>query len=114
MPRHPPREPRPRQRRAHGHSYLLQVTLVVNTASACGFTSQYKGLQELFVKYQDRGFTVIGMPCNQFGAQEKGGEAEIESFVCDRFKVSFPMTSKASSVHTLWPHCGSTHRDLRF
>lgn len=83
-----------------------KVTLVVNVASACGFTPQYKGLQEVYEKYKDKGFTVVGFPCNQFGAQESKPEAEIETFVCDRFKVSFPMTAKVDvngdGAHPLW------------
>ena len=74
--------------------YQGQVVLVVNTASQCGFTGQYAGLQELHDTYVDRGFTVLGFPCNQFGDQEPGDDAEIASF-CDRtFGVSFPMFAK--------------------
>ncbi len=74
--------------------YQGQVVLVVNTASQCGFTGQYAGLQELHDTYADRGFTVLGFPCNQFGDQEPGDDAEIASF-CDRtFGVSFPMFAK--------------------
>jgi glutathione peroxidase len=75
-------------------TYEGQVVLVVNTASQCGFTSQYAGLQQLHDKYADRGFSVLGFPCNQFGAQEPGDDAEIASF-CDRsFGVTFPMFAK--------------------
>jgi len=75
-------------------TYDGQVVLVVNTASQCGFTSQYAGLQQLQDKYADRGFAVLGFPCNQFGNQEPGDEAEIASF-CDRsFGVTFPMFAK--------------------
>ena len=74
--------------------YEGQVVLVVNTASHCGFTSQYAGLQQLHDKYADRGFSVLGFPCNQFGDQEPGDDAEIASF-CDRsFGVTFPMFAK--------------------
>ncbi len=74
--------------------YEGQVVLVVNTASQCGFTSQFAGLQELHDTYAEQGFTVLGFPCNQFGEQEPGDEAEIASF-CDRsFGVSFPMFAK--------------------
>lgn len=72
------------------------VALVVNTASACGFTPQYKGLEELYLKYKDKGFNVVAFPCNQFGAQEAKDEAAIDDFVCSRFKVTFPMMSKVS------------------
>lgn len=75
-------------------TYHGQVALVVNTASQCGFTSQYAGLQELHNTYGERGFTVLGFPCNQFGSQEPGDEEEIASF-CDRsFGVTFPMFAK--------------------
>jgi glutathione peroxidase len=74
--------------------YEGQVVLVVNTASQCGFTNQYAGLQELHDTYAERGFSVLGFPCNQFGGQEPGDEAEIASF-CDRtFGVTFPMFAK--------------------
>ncbi len=75
-------------------AYDGQVVLVVNTASQCGFTSQYAGLQELHDTYGERGFTVLGFPCDQFGNQEPGDEEEIASF-CERtFGVSFPMFAK--------------------
>jgi len=74
--------------------YEGQVVLVVNTASQCGLTNQYAGLQELHETYAGQGFTVLGFPCNQFGSQEPGDEEEIASF-CDRgFGVSFPMFAK--------------------
>ena len=68
--------------------------LVVNVASACGLTPQYTGLEKLFREYQARGLVVLGMPCNQFGAQEPGSEAEIKEFCSLNYGVSFPMTSK--------------------
>ncbi|MCG8558036.1 MAG: glutathione peroxidase [Proteobacteria bacterium] len=71
-----------------------KVLLIVNTASRCGFTPQYAGLQELQDAYADRGFSVLGFPCNQFGAQEPGDEAEIADFCTTRFSVSFPMYAK--------------------
>jgi glutathione peroxidase len=75
-------------------AYDGQVVLVVNTASQCGFTSQYAGLQELHETYAERGFAVLGFPCDQFGNQEPGDEEEIASF-CERtFGVSFPMFAK--------------------
>lgn len=71
-----------------------QVLLIVNTASQCGFTPQYLGLQQLYRTYKERGFEVLGFPCNQFGAQEPGTAEEIGMF-CDRsYGVSFPMFSK--------------------
>ncbi len=75
-------------------AYEGRVVLIVNTASQCGLTGQYAGLQELHDTYADRGFTVLGFPCNQFGEQEPGDEAEIASF-CDRnYGVTFPMFAK--------------------
>lgn len=71
-----------------------QVLLIVNTASKCGFTSQYKGLEELYQKYKDKGFQVLGLPCNQFGSQEPGSEDEIKEFCELNFGVSFPLFSK--------------------
>src|SRR5262249_23500326 len=68
--------------------------LVVNTASQCGLTPQYKGLQALWEKYKARGLVVLGVPSNDFGAQEPGSEAEIQSFCSTKFNVGFPMTSK--------------------
>jgi len=71
-----------------------QVLLVVNTASKCGFTPQYEGLDALHQKFKDQGFAVLGFPCNQFGGQEPGTNEEIASFCDLNFKVSFPMFSK--------------------
>ncbi|MFL9502953.1 glutathione peroxidase [Rhodopseudomonas palustris] len=71
-----------------------QVLLIVNTASACGFTPQYKGLEALQQKYGARGFSVLGFPCNQFGAQEPGDEAQIAQFCSINYGVSFPMFAK--------------------
>jgi glutathione peroxidase len=69
-------------------------TLLVNVASECGFTPQYAGLQQLHEKYADRGLTVVGVPCNQFGGQEPGTAEEIATF-CDRnYGVTFPLTEK--------------------
>ncbi len=74
--------------------YRDQVVLVVNTASKCGFTPQYQGLQELQQRYADRGFTVLGFPCDQFAHQEPGEDAQIADFCSDRFGVTFPMFAK--------------------
>ncbi|WP_120965396.1 glutathione peroxidase [Comamonas sp. lk] len=74
--------------------YRGKVLLIVNTASACGFTPQYKGLQALHEKYADQGLVVLGFPCNQFGAQEKGSDDEIASFCELNFGVSFPLMHK--------------------
>jgi glutathione peroxidase len=74
--------------------YKGKVLLIVNTASRCGFTSQYAGLQALYDKYKDRGFFVLGFPSNDFGAQEPGTAKEIKNFCETRFKVNFPLFEK--------------------
>jgi glutathione peroxidase len=71
-----------------------KALLVVNVASKCGFTPQYKGLEALYRKFADRGFAVLGFPCNQFGAQEPGSESEIAAFCTTAYDVSFPMFAK--------------------
>jgi glutathione peroxidase len=71
-----------------------KVTLVVNVASKCGFTPQYKGLEDLYKKYSGQGFTILGFPCNQFGAQEPGNNDEIVDFCSMNYGVSFPIMSK--------------------
>jgi glutathione peroxidase len=85
-----------------------QVLLIVNTASACGFTPQYKGLQELHQKYADRGLAVLGFPCNQFGAQEPGDATQISQFCETQYAVTFPMFAKidvnGSKAHPLYRH----------
>ncbi len=75
-------------------TYLGQVALVVNVASQCGHTPQYSGLQELFTVFADQGFTVLGFPCDQFGHQEPGTEAEIAQFCETAYGVTFPMFAK--------------------
>ncbi|MCT9811335.1 glutathione peroxidase [Acidovorax sp. Be4] len=74
--------------------YQGQVLLIVNTASACGFTPQYAGLQALHAQYADQGLTVLGFPCNQFGQQEKGSADEIATFCERNFGVQFPLMAK--------------------
>src|SRR6202023_66160 len=71
-----------------------QEVLVVNVASKCGLTPQYTGLEELQERYADRGFTVLGVPCNQFGAQEPGSPEEIATFCSTNYGVTFPLTEK--------------------
>jgi glutathione peroxidase len=83
-----------------------KVLLIVNVASRCGFTPQYAGLEALQRKYADRGFAVLGFPCNQFGAQEPGTDADIASFCTTKFGVTFPMFAKidvnGDSAHPLY------------
>ena len=71
-----------------------RVLLIVNTASACGYTRQYAGLQSIFEKYREKGLVVLGFPCNQFGGQEPGSAAEIKAFCTDSFQVTFPLFDK--------------------
>ena len=71
-----------------------KAVLVVNTASKCGLTPQYDGLEKLYTDYKDKGLVVLGVPCNQFAGQEPGTEAEIKEFCDVRFNVDFPMTAK--------------------
>lgn len=82
------------------------VVLVVNTASRCGFTPQYEGLQQLYDRYKARGFTILGFPCNQFGAQEPGSESEIQNFCTTQYSISFPMFAKidvnGAAAHPLY------------
>jgi glutathione peroxidase len=84
------------------------VLLIVNTASACGFTPQYKGLEALQQKYSVRGFSVLGFPCNQFGRQEPGSAAEIGQFCSSNYAVSFPMFDKidvnGDNAHPLYQY----------
>jgi glutathione peroxidase len=83
-----------------------KVLLVVNTASQCGFTPQYAGLEKLYETYKDRGLVILGFPCNQFGAQEPGSAAEIGAFCQKNYGVSFPMFAKievnGASTHPLY------------
>jgi len=83
-----------------------KVLLIVNTASKCGFTPQYSGLEELYRAHQQRGFEVLGFPCNQFGAQEPGSAEQIGSFCEQNYGVSFPMFAKidvnGDSAHPLY------------
>lgn len=76
------------------NSLKNKVVLVVNTASACGFTPQYAGLEGLYKKYKDRGFEILAFPCNQFGKQEKGNNDEIQSFCDLQFNITFPLMDK--------------------
>ena len=92
--------------------YKGKVLLVVNVASQCGFTPQYTGLQKIYQQYKDRGFEILGFPCNQFGAQEKGSDADIQQFCTLNFGVTFPMFSKIEvngpDAHPLYEHLKSS------
>jgi glutathione peroxidase len=85
-----------------------KVLLIVNTASECGFTPQYEGLEKLYQQYQEKGFAVLGFPCNQFGKQEPGDNTEIANFCTTRFAVTFPMFEKievnGSNAHPLFQY----------
>ena len=74
--------------------YAGKTLLIVNVASQCGFTPQYEGLEKLYEKYKDKGFFVLGFPCNQFGSQEPGTESEIKTFCELNFGVKFPLFAK--------------------
>ena len=76
------------------NQYKGKTILLVNVASKCGFTKQYTGLQDLYEKYKDRGFYVIGVPSNQFGGQEPGTNSEIKDFCETNFNITFPLTAK--------------------
>jgi glutathione peroxidase len=93
-----------------------QVLLIVNTASACGFTPQYKGLQELHQALSVRGFSVLGFPCNQFGGQEAGDEKQIAEFCTTNYAVTFPMFAKidvnGAEAHPLYNYLKSQKSGL--
>lgn len=102
-------------------SYEGKVVLIVNTASKCGLTPQYEGLEKLYDKYKDQGLVVLGFPCNQFMGQEPGTEAEIMEFCQTKYDVSFPMFSKidvkGESAHPLYQwlvHATSNTKDVEW
>ena len=90
--------------------YRGQVLLVVNTASKCGFTPQYAGLEQLYRAYRERGFSILGFPCNQFGAQEPGDGVEIRAFCDASYGVTFPIFSK---IDVNGPHTHPLYRFLK-
>lgn len=96
--------------------YQGQVLLIVNTASACGFTPQYRGLQALQQALGPRGFSVLGFPCNQFGSQEPGDAAQIGQFCTDNYAVSFPMFAKievnGGNAHPLYQYLKNARSGL--
>jgi glutathione peroxidase len=93
-------------------AYAGKVLLIVNVASKCGFTPQYKGLEALWRKYKDQDFAVLGFPCDQFGHQEPGDENEIKNFCSLTYDVDFPMFAKidvnGANTHPLYQHLKST------
>jgi glutathione peroxidase len=88
--------------------YRGRTLLIVNVASACGFTPQYTGLEALYRKYHDRGFDVLGFPCNQFGGQEPGSAEDIATFCSTTYDVTFPLFAKVdvngAHAHPLFEH----------
>jgi glutathione peroxidase len=93
-----------------------RVLLVVNVASRCGFTPQYAGLQQLWERHRDRGLVVLGFPCDQFGHQEPGDEAEIRGFCDLEYGVTFPMFAKVEvngpGTHPLWQYLKEARKGL--
>lgn len=91
--------------------YSGRVLLVVNVASQCGFTPQYKDLEALYRRHKDSGLTVLGFPCNQFGSQEPGSSQQIATFCSSRFDVTFPIFAKCevngTNAHPLYRHLKS-------
>ena len=96
--------------------YKGKVILIVNVASKCGFTPQYKGLEELYQKYKDKGFLILGFPCNQFGSQEPGTNAEIKEFCSSNYNVTFPLFDKievnGDNVHPLYKYLKSQAKGM--
>jgi glutathione peroxidase len=97
-------------------AYRGKALLIVNVASQCGFTPQYAGLEKLYRQYRDQGLVVLGFPCNQFGHQEPGGEAEIREFCSTNYDVTFPLFAKIDvngpNTHPLYRHLKSEQSGL--
>lgn len=97
-------------------SYRNQVVLIVNVASKCGFTPQYSGLEALYQQYKDQGLTILGFPCDQFGNQEPGSEAEIQQFCSLNYNVTFPLFAKievnGAQEHPLYKYLKSEQKGL--
>lgn len=95
-----------------------EVLLIVNTASQCGYTSQYQGLEALHVKYKARGFRVLAFPSNDFGRQEPGSEAEIKAFCQAQYRVTFPLFAKTvvkgDGIHPLYAYLSAKDTNPRF
>ncbi len=99
-------------------SYKGRVILIVNVASQCGFTPQYKGLEALYLRYKDRGFTILGFPANNFGHQEPGTDVEIKTFCSTNYNITFDLFSKISvkgnDQHPLYRFLTSAETDPKF
>ena len=97
-------------------AYRGKVVLIVNVASKCGFTPQYAGLEALYRRHRDEGFAVLGFPCDQFGHEEPGNEAEIKDFCSRTYDVTFPMFAKievnGEGAHPLYQHLKSAKKGL--
>jgi glutathione peroxidase len=95
-----------------------KVLLIVNTASQCGYTPQYKGLQAIYQKYKDQGFEVLAFPANEFGKQEPGSDSQIKEFCTTRYNVSFPLFSKivvdGKGIHPLYAYLTGETTDPKF
>jgi len=96
--------------------YRGKTLLIVNVASQCGFTPQYEGLQALYEQHRDKGFAVLGFPCNQFGHQEPGSEPEIQRFCSTTYNVTFPLFAKidvnGAGAHPLYRHLKAEKKGL--
>ncbi|SFZ78200.1 glutathione peroxidase [Chitinimonas taiwanensis] len=97
-------------------AYRGKVVLVVNTASECGFTPQYAGLQELYARYKDKGLVILGFPCNQFGGQEPGDSEQIGAFCQKNYGVDFPIFAKVEvngdGAHPLYQYLKSSAKGV--
>ena len=100
----------------HLSEFEGKALLIVNLASKCGFTYQYKGLEGLYEKYKDRGFVVLGFPCNQFAGQEPGSEEEIKNFCSTNYHVTFPLFTKidvnGANTHPLYQYLKKAEKGL--
>jgi glutathione peroxidase len=99
-------------------AYRGQALVIVNVASQCGFTPQYEGLEALYQRHRASGFSVLGFPCDQFGHQEPGDEAEIKQFCTLKYNVTFPMFAKikvnGAATHPLYEFLKSSRRGILF
>lgn len=100
------------------NKYKGDVVMIVNTASQCGYTPQYEGLEKIYEKYKEKGFVILGFPANNFGGQEPGAEKEIKEFCTLKYHVTFPMFSKISvkgeDQHPLYAYLTGKETDPQF